>query len=142
MFPSTPAAEAALAVATRYYSPALFNHCVRSYLWGVTYGATHGVAFDDELYYVAAMLHDIALTEPFGSHRMVFEEAAVAGRRPEEFPPAERAEVLAVYPRLQFGREFLASFEDQAARKPGSSAGILAANNAAARIGANPLGPN
>ncbi|MBB3602297.1 hypothetical protein FHT40_001930 [Mycolicibacterium sp. BK556] len=190
MFPSTPAADAALAVATRFYTPALFNHCVRSYLWGVTYAATHSITFDDELYYVSAMLHDIALTEPFDSHRMVFEEAGgalgwvfgiaagwpveraaraeeiivlhmrddvtaaadpeshllqvatgwdVAGRRPEAFAPAERAEVLAEYPRLGFGREFLACFEDQAVRKPDSAAGVLVANNAAGRIGANPL---
>ena len=52
MFPHTPAATAALSVATRFYSPALLNHCVRSYLWGTMYGAAHGIAFDDELYYV------------------------------------------------------------------------------------------
>ncbi|MFD2351126.1 hypothetical protein ACFSTC_20025 [Nonomuraea ferruginea] len=34
MFPETPAAVAALSVARRFYSPALLNHCVRSYLWG------------------------------------------------------------------------------------------------------------
>jgi hypothetical protein len=39
------------------------------------YGAAHGIAFDDELYYVSALLHDIALTDPFDSHRVAFEEA-------------------------------------------------------------------
>jgi hypothetical protein len=73
--PQTPAATAALSVASRFYSPALLNHCVRSYLWGATYASAHGIAFDDELYYVAALLHDIALTDPFDSHRMPFEEA-------------------------------------------------------------------
>ena len=62
--PQTPAATAALAVASRFYSPALLNHCVRSYLWGATYASAHGIAFDDELYYVSALLHDIALTDP------------------------------------------------------------------------------
>ena len=70
MFPQTPAATAALSVAARFYSPALLNHCVRSYLWGATYAAAHGIAFDDELFYVSAMLHDIGLTDPFDSHRM------------------------------------------------------------------------
>src|SRR5689334_23087910 len=70
MFPVTPAAEAALSVATRFCSPALLNHCVRSYLWGAMYGTAHGIAFDDELYYVAALLHDIGLTEAFDSHRL------------------------------------------------------------------------
>jgi HD domain-containing protein len=75
VFPSTPAATAALSVATRFYSPALLNHCVRTYLWGSMYGAAHGIAFDDELYYVSAMLHDIGLTEAFDSYRTPFEVA-------------------------------------------------------------------
>ncbi|MDV3127406.1 cyanamide hydratase [Mycobacterium sp. 21AC1] len=74
-FPQTQAATAALAVAARFYSPALLNHCKRSYLWGAMYAAAHGIAFDDELYYVSALLHDIALTDPFDSHRLPFEEA-------------------------------------------------------------------
>ena len=75
MFPQTPAAAAALSVANRFYSPALLNHCVRSYLWGTMYGAAHNIAYDDELYYVSALLHDIGLTEAFDSHRLAFEQA-------------------------------------------------------------------
>jgi hypothetical protein len=190
MFPVTPAAEAALSVATRFCSPALLNHCIRSYLWGATYGTAHGIAFDDELYYVAALLHDIGLTQAFDSHRLPFEEAGgqlawvfgvaagwpaeraarvseiivlhmrdavapaddaeshllqvattweAAGRRPEEFPPDARAEMLARYPRLGFGAEFLACFEDQARRKPGSAAAASVGKDLAGRIAANPL---
>src|SRR6476620_563445 len=75
MFPQSPAAAAALSVATRLHPPALLNHAVRSYLWGAMYGRAHGIAFDDELYYVSALLHDIGLTEPFDSHRLAFEDA-------------------------------------------------------------------
>jgi len=190
MFPQTPAATAALSVAARFYPPALLNHCVRSYLWGTTYASTHGIAFDDELYYVSALLHDIGLTDPFDSHRLPFEEAGgdlawvfgvaagwpadraarameiivlhmrddvpsaadpeshllqvatswdVVGLRPEVFPPDARAEILARYPRQGFGAEFLACFEDQARRKPGSAAAASIANNGAQRIKANPL---
>ncbi|QRY54096.1 HD domain-containing protein [Mycolicibacterium septicum] len=188
--PQTPAATAALAVATRFYSPALLNHCIRSYLWGATYAAAHDIAFDDELYYVSALLHDIGLTDPFDSHRVSFEEAGgdlawvfgvaagwpadrsarateiivlhmrddvsaaadpeshllqvatawdVVGRRPEEFPTAVRAEILARYPRQGFGTEFITCFEDQARRKPGGAAAASVANNGAERIRANPL---
>jgi hypothetical protein len=70
MFPQSPAATAALSVASRFYSPALLNHCVRSYLWGAMYGAAHYIAFDDELYYVSALLHDIGPTDAFDSHRL------------------------------------------------------------------------
>ncbi|HZE34716.1 MAG TPA: HD domain-containing protein, partial [Actinoallomurus sp.] len=75
MSPGTPAAAAALSVATRFFSPAVLNHSVRSYLWGAMYGTAHGIVFDDELYYVSALLHDIGLTEAFDSHTMPFEEA-------------------------------------------------------------------
>ncbi len=74
-FPQTPAATAALSVASRFYTPPLLNHCVRSYLWGATYASVHGITFDEELLYVSAMLHDIGLTEVFDSHTVPFEEA-------------------------------------------------------------------
>ena len=190
MVPQSPAAAAALSVANRFYSPALLNHCVRSYLWGTKYAAAHSIAFDDELYYVSAMLHDIGLTDAFDSHVLPFEEAGgdlawvfgvaagwpadraaraleiivlhmrddvdptvdpeshllqvatswdVVGRRPEEFPPEVRTEILARYPRQGFGAEFTVCFEDQAQRKPGSAAAASLANDGAQRIAANPL---
>jgi hypothetical protein len=74
-FPQTPAATAALSVASRFYPPALLDHCVRSYLWGAAYASAHGISFDDELLYVAAMLHDMGLTDAFDSHTLPFEKA-------------------------------------------------------------------
>jgi hypothetical protein len=190
MCPQTPAATAALSVATRFYSPSLLNHCLRTYLWGVMYAAAHGIAFDNELYYVSALLHDIGLTDNFDSHGMPFEDAGgglawvfglasgwsadratraaeiivlhmrddvpptidpeshilqvatsweVVGRRPEEFPPEVRADIIARHPRLGFGDEFLARFKDQAQRKPCSAAAESVANRGAERIAANPL---
>jgi hypothetical protein len=191
MLPETPAAAAALSVATRFYSPVLLNHCVRCYLWGTMYGTAHEIAFDDELYYVSALLHDIGLTEAFDSHRLPFENAGghlawvfgvaagwpeeraaraaeiivlhmrddvsptadpeshllqvatrweVVGRRPEEFPPDARTEMLARYPWLGFGTEILACFEDQARRKPDSAAAAsIGKKDMAGRVAANPL---
>jgi hypothetical protein len=190
MFPQTRAATAALSVADRYYSPALLNHCVRAYLWGTMYAAAHDIDYDDELYYVTAMLHDMGLTEPFDSHRLAFENAGaelawvfgtatgwsgdraaraaeiivlhmrddvpaavdaeshllqvatswdVVGRRPEEFSAEARADMLTRYPRMGFGAEFTACFEDQAERKPGSAAAASLANDGARRIAGNPL---
>jgi hypothetical protein len=189
-FPQTPAATAALTVATRFYSPGLLNHCARSYLWGAMYASKHDIAFDEELLYVSAMLHDIGLTDAFDSHRVAFEEAGgylawvfgvaagweadraaraldiivlhmrgdvsatadpeshilqvatsweIVGRRPEEFPVEARAEILARYPRDGFDDEFLACFEDQGTRKPGSAAAGSMADNLAGRIKTNPL---
>ena len=189
-FPQTATATAALSVATRFCTPPLLNHCVRSYLWGAMYASRHGITFDDELLYVSAMLHDIGLTDVFDSHRVAFEEAGghlawvfgaaagwdadraarateiivrhmrgdvsstadpeshilqvatsweIVGRRPEEFPAEARTEMLALYPWRGFGSDFLACFQDQATRKPGSAAAGAIADNLAELIGANPL---
>ena len=73
--PATPACRTALEVATEYCSPALLNHSVRAYLWAAGYAATRGIAFDAELLYVSAMLHDLALVKEFDNHRVPFEEA-------------------------------------------------------------------
>ena len=137
-----------------------------------------------------AMLHDMALTDSFDSHRVSFEEAGgdlawvfgiaagwhaeraarateiivlhmrddvapdvdpeahllqvatswdVAGRRPEEFPADARAEIVGRYPRQGFSAEFIACFQDQAARKPGSAPAASIASDGARRIAANPL---
>ena len=73
--PDTSVARLAAEVAAEYHSPALLNHCHRSYLWAASLGAAQGLAFDAELLHVAAMLHDIGLVEPFDSHTVAFEHA-------------------------------------------------------------------
>jgi hypothetical protein len=72
--PDTPTARAALEVVTAYCSPALVNHCVRSYVWAASYGVLHDIGFDAELLYVSAMLHDLGLVPEFDSHSTPFEE--------------------------------------------------------------------
>ena len=73
--PDTPACRASLEVATAYCSPALLNHSVRAYLWAAGYAEARGIAFDAELLYVSAMLHDLALVKEFDNHSVPFEEA-------------------------------------------------------------------
>jgi hypothetical protein len=106
MFPETPAAAAALSVATRFHSPALLNHSVRSYLWATMYGTAHGISFDDELLYVSALLHDIGLTEAFDNYKLPFEVAGgnwawtfgvAAGWPPER--AARAAEIIVLHMR-------------------------------------------
>lgn len=73
--PATPAAVAAREVSAEYHSPALLNHCERSYAFAVGFAAHAGLAHDAELLYVAAMLHDLGLTDAFDNHRLAFETA-------------------------------------------------------------------
>jgi hypothetical protein len=188
--PETPACLAAIEVATAYCSPALLNHSVRAYLWAAGYAQQRSIAFDAELLYVSAMLHDLALVKEFDNHTLPFEEAGgqvawvfgaaagwpverrrraaevivrhmwdkvdaakdpegyllelstgmdISGRGTEDIPPGLRADVLARYPRLGLGEEFIGYFEDQAKRKPLCLAAKFVRSGFAARVAANPL---
>jgi hypothetical protein len=73
--PASDPARRSFALASAYHSPSLLNHSVRSYLWAAAIGHAAGIAFDDELLYVTAMLHDLGLVEAFDNHALPFEEA-------------------------------------------------------------------
>jgi hypothetical protein len=73
--PQTPAARMALEAAAHFYSPALLNHCIRSYVWAAAYAAGNRMDHDAELLYVAALLHDFGLVAEFDSHTVAFEDA-------------------------------------------------------------------
>ena len=45
--------------------PLLFHHSRRVFLWGTLRGREQGLGFDPELLYVAAMFHDLGLTERY-----------------------------------------------------------------------------
>ncbi|WP_328789444.1 MULTISPECIES: HD domain-containing protein [unclassified Streptomyces] len=186
----TASARAALEIASEYADTTLLNHSVRSYAFGARYAEQNGLAYDAELLYVSALVHDLGLTAPFDSHTLPFEEAGghvarvltaglgwpaarraraeevivlhmrddvsaaedaeshllqvgtsadVSGLRVAEFDPAFTADLLAAYPRGDFGAAFLALVQDQAARKPDCAAAAYVAGGAATRIAANPL---
>lgn len=63
----------------------------------------------------------------------------ISGRDAEKWPTELRLEVLDRIPRLVLGEEFLRCFEEQARRKPDSSAATAVRSGIADRIMANPL---
>lgn len=72
---ATTATELSKAVSPPY----LFNHSVRTFLFGSLVGRALGQRFDEELLYLACILHDLGLTERF------------AGELPFEIQGAEAA---------------------------------------------------
>lgn len=58
-------ADAATAFVRELASPAIFHHSVRTYLYGRFLGQQVGMDgdYDDELFYLGAVLHDIGLTD-------------------------------------------------------------------------------
>lgn len=74
--PSSPAAVAARDIATRYHSPSLLNHVVRSWLWAEAFAIVEGRdGIDHELLYVSALLHDIGIVPAFDNASLSYEEA-------------------------------------------------------------------
>ncbi len=51
----------------------LFEHSTRVYFWGALAGERRGLSFDPELFYTAAMFHDLGLTTGFRESRLRFE---------------------------------------------------------------------
>jgi HD domain len=66
-------------------------------------------------------------------------QTEVTGTNVNDFPPGFRAEVLERYPRLDIAESFLSCVEDQARRKPGSSAAASVRSGLAARMAGNQL---
>jgi catechol 2,3-dioxygenase-like lactoylglutathione lyase family enzyme len=74
--PGTPAATAALQVAERYCSPALLAHSVRSWAFALAFAEAEGISgLDEELLYVASLVHDLGLVPAFDAVRVPFETA-------------------------------------------------------------------
>jgi hypothetical protein len=71
--PDTAVAVRAYELADSLCSPALRNHCARSYLWATALAAQEGTVVDAELLYVAAMLHDLGLIPTFDHPSASFE---------------------------------------------------------------------
>lgn len=76
--PPTETARLSLEVAREWCTPVLVNHCLRSWVWAKALADSRGLAVDDELLFVAAMLHDLGVTEPFDAHVMPFESSGGA----------------------------------------------------------------
>ena len=76
--PPSEVADRALAVARRWCTPAVVNHCIRSWVWAALLGESERIEFDAELLFVSAMLHDLGVGEPFDSHSVPFETAGGA----------------------------------------------------------------
>jgi hypothetical protein len=63
--PDSSIAKEAEALCREASSPMLLNHCLRTYAWGMILGQSDGLRPDPELFYVASLLHDLALTDEF-----------------------------------------------------------------------------
>src|SRR5689334_20314448 len=77
-------------------APIVFNHVLRSYVFGELLGQAKGLKFDSELFYLGAVLHDLGQTERFmGPQRFELDGAdAAAEFLKDQGVPQEAVEVV------------------------------------------------
>ncbi|WP_318205267.1 HD domain-containing protein [Streptomyces sp. SCL15-4] len=95
--PDGELARRSVAFARQVSSPSLFQHVLRSYVFGALVFDRQGVRYDRELAFVAAVLHDLGLVEAYQTPAERFEvDGADAARRFLERlrVPAERVDVV------------------------------------------------
>lgn len=63
--PDTPICVAALELARDTAPRFLFNHVMRTHAFGRAAGALQGAAYDEEMFFLGAVLHDLGLVERF-----------------------------------------------------------------------------
>jgi len=76
----TPLVDKAIEYARQKCEPYLFNHVVRSWLFGARLGQLQNIAHDAEVLAVGTLLHDITLNEAFVGPRRFEVEAADLAR--------------------------------------------------------------
>src|SRR5262245_6481858 len=77
--------------------PFLFNHCVRTFLFGDALGKRDSLKYDRELLYLSALLHDLGLTDSIARGGQRFEvEGADRARAfvAEHGPPDDKADIV------------------------------------------------
>lgn len=79
--PDTALCAAAADMARMASQPFLFNHVSRSHVFGALMAQKMGMRYDPELFYIAAMLHDLGLTDAYkGEDRFEVDAAEAAAR--------------------------------------------------------------
>ena len=94
--PDSTLARDAEVAAQDVLTPALLNHSSRAYTWGAALAALHGITFDRELLYVAAMFHDTGIPSPVPDVDFTVRSAAVAREFTDSHRvPADSRELVA-----------------------------------------------
>lgn len=78
--PDSELAKKATALVTEVSPRFLVNHCIRAYLFGAALGLRDGMIFDNEVLYLAAIMHDLGLTASFDGPNPFELEGARAAR--------------------------------------------------------------
>ena len=71
--PDSPLAMAAVSLARAACPAFLFNHCLRTFLFGALLAERDQVSYDQEMIFIASALHDLGLTRSYARAQQPFE---------------------------------------------------------------------
>ena len=94
--PDSALAQKAVDLAYRVSPPVVWTHVVRTFVFGALVGQAQNLRYDEELFFLAAVLHDLGLTAEFrGAERfeVVGADAADAFLKDHGLDP-ERREII------------------------------------------------
>jgi hypothetical protein len=90
--PDSALAQKVTALVREASTEPLFNHCARTYVFGSKLGEARKLKFDPELLFLAAMMHDLGLTEKYmADARFEIDGADAAAKilRDQQYPEAK-----------------------------------------------------
>ena len=79
--PDSKLCQKATRLVEQVSSKCLCNHCMRTYFFGALLGQREGLKYDRELFYVAAILHDLGLTDTFRGEQRFEVDGADAAKK-------------------------------------------------------------
>ncbi|MEM8530707.1 MAG: cyanamide hydratase [Chloroflexota bacterium] len=79
--PDSAMAQRSMELCEEVSVTSLFYHCLRTYFWGAILAQQNDIRYDEELFFVVAMLHDLGLTEQYNENDSTSHCYAVEGGR-------------------------------------------------------------
>ena len=94
--PDSALCKEATALAMAIMPKPLFNHSVRTYIFGAAWGARTNRVFDEETLYLASVLHDLGLVDPYIKDARFEVDGADAARSflTERSYPKDKADLI------------------------------------------------
>lgn len=122
--PDSALANKAAAIARECSEPHLFNHAMRTYLFGALSGMGDKLTFDHELLYIGCILHDIGLTSRYMGDLPFEIQGAEAARKFLESEGVPKEKWSVVWDGIALHAQAASEFKQPEIMLVGAGAGI------------------
>jgi HD domain len=131
----SPVANAATQLSRAVSPPYLFNHAMRTFLFGSLIGRALGLRFDEEVLYLGCILHDLGLTERFQGDLPFEIQGAEAARQFLEQQGFSSGKTGIVWDGIAMHASMIGHFKQAEVRLVGEGAGADVIGPEATQIG-------